>query len=67
MGDPPKWLFFLKIPLKWMMWRYPHSRKPPYYNMADTAIPHRAEAAWSAPFWMFILQSFVEPEPVNVY
>ena len=31
MGLPKNGWFIVKIPLKWMMWGYPHFRKPPYH------------------------------------
>ena len=33
MGDTQNAWFIEKILLKWMIWRYPHFRKPPYGNI----------------------------------
>ena len=36
MEVPQKWEFYLKeILLKWMIWGYPHFRKPPIYDFLD--------------------------------
>ena len=39
MGVPQNGWFIMEILLRWIIWRYPHFRKPPYLLLCVTSLP----------------------------